>query len=148
MVTVGARGASPDVVEIETGTISWRREVLELLSGDDAARRHGELMPELSVRADMMLDLIVSGRMTLRDRLALEQDIARSAPDFLWHQSDLNGVSVLSEATDLDLISEAGALRRAAEILAADSKDSDDPAQRNAAATALSRLFTYAMEDE
>jgi DNA repair exonuclease SbcCD nuclease subunit len=148
MVTVGARGASPDVVEIETGSISWRREALELLSEDDAVRRHGDLMPELGVRADMMFDLIVSGRMTLRDRLALEQDIARSGPDFLWHQSDLSGVSVLSEATDLDLISDSGALRRAAETLAADSKNSDDPARRKAAATALSRLFTYAMEDE
>ena len=148
MVTVAARGASPDVDEIETGSISWRREALELHSEDDAVRRHGDLMPELGVRADMMLDLIVSGRMTLRDRLALEQDIARSAPDFLWHQSDLSGVSILSEATDLDLISDAGALRRAAETLAADSTDSDDPAQRKVAAAALSRLFTYAMEDE
>ena len=148
MVTVSARGATPDVIEVETGNISWRRETLELLSGDDPVRRHGDLMPELSAREDMMFDLVVSGRMTLRDRLALEQDIARVAPDFLWHQSDLSSVSALSESTDLDLISDAGALRRAAETLAADSTNSEDPVQRKVAAAALSRLFTYAMEDE
>ena len=133
---------------METGNISWRRETLELLSGDDPVRRHGDLMPELSAREDMMFDLVVSGRMTLRDRLALEQDIARVAPDFLWHQSDLSSVSALSESTDLDLISDAGALRRAAETLAADSTNSEDPVQRKVVAAALSRLFTYAMEDE
>lgn len=148
VVTVAARGAVPDIVEVEIGSISSHRETLELLSDDDVIQRHSDLTPELTARGDMLFDLIVSGRIPLRDRLTLEQEIARCAPDFLWHQSDLSDVSILSEATDLDLISGAGALRQAAEALASDSMDNDDPAHRRAAAAALSRLFTYAMEDE
>ena len=148
MVSVAARGAIPEVVEVNTGSISWRREALELFAEENPITRHSDLLPELGTRSDMLFDLIVSGRMTLRDLLSLEEGIAKIAPDFLWHQYDLSDLTVVSEATDLDLISDAGALRRAAETLASNSKDSDDPAERKIAADALSRLFTYAMEDE
>ena len=147
LVMIDGQGATPIVEEVETGSIRWKRATLDLLPEDDAVARHSDLLPELAMRKDTMLDFVARGRAALHDIVALESEVAASAPDFLWHGTDFTGVASVHDTSDLDLIAESGALRSAAATLAEESANSEDPVTRAAAASALARLFTYAMDE-
>ena len=81
--------------------------------------------------------------------MALEQAAQNAAPDFLWHQADFADLGMLHDASDLDAIDQQGALRAAAEALAAEAADANlSPEARALASAALSHLFSYALEAE
>ena len=81
-------------------------------------------------------------------RLALEQAVARYAPEFCHLEPDLSAVGTEHQAGDLDLIARGGALRVAAQEL---MQAAEDPAlaeqDRRVASAALNRLFAYTQDD-
>jgi hypothetical protein len=74
--------------------------------------------------------------------------VRHAEPDFAFLALDLSDLATEIEATDLDQIDRAGALRLAADRLKARADDPgrDSPARRTAAA-ALNRLYGYLRED-
>lgn len=141
LVSVEARGAPPEVTEVETSQIAWTRLMLDFLDTEDAVERLTEALPDLALRDRTLIDIRVAGRTGLAGHAALAQAIENVAPDFLWADSDLSALSVTHEAADLSLIDDRGAVRDAAEALAvaADAGDGE-------AAAALTRLYSYALE--
>lgn len=141
LVTIAAPEATPEVREVETGQIAWTRLVLDLLEAEDAPSRLAGALPPLGQRERTLLDIRATGRVRLAAQAALAHAIADVAPDFLWADSDLSALAVSHDTTDLAGIDERGAVRDAAEALAA-AADAGDAT----AAAALSRLYTYAMD--
>jgi len=81
------------------------------------------------------------------DRVALEREIAKVAPDFLWHKPDLSALGMVHDTADLDAIDQHGALRATTEALAQEAaNDSLPPEARAVAQAALSHLFSFALE--
>lgn len=148
LVEIGAPGAAAGVTAVETGSLDWRRIALDLLPGEDAALRLETLLPPISDRSRTLLDVVVSGRTSLARRSALVAGIAATGADFLWQRSDLSALHIDHEIADLDLIDAGGALRTAAEELAAESVGADTEEARRIAETALARLFSYRMEEQ
>lgn len=148
LVEIGAPGAAAEVTEVETGSLDWRRIALDLLPGEDAGARYATLLPPISDRSRTLLDLVASGRTGLGFRNALEAGIAATEADFLWHRADLSALHIDHEIADLDLIDIGGALRAAAEELAAEAGAAETEEVRRTAETALARLFSYRMEED
>ncbi len=141
LVSVTAHRAPPEVTEVKTGEIAWTRLVLDLLDSEDAVERLTMALPDLSSRERTLIDIRAIGRTGLAGQVDLVQAIENIAPDFLWADSDLSALAVSHEASDLSLIDERGAVRDAAETLAA-AADAGDAV----AAVALTRLYSYALE--
>lgn len=148
-VTVAGRGAEPEVAEVTTGICDWRRIVLALVPGDDAADLLTRDLPGLGARGDMLVRVQPEGRIGLGARAALERAVAAVAPDFLWLETAWEGLALVQDLADLDRIGTTGALRRAAERLAAEAEDPGLSAERRAVASAaLLRLHGFAVEEE
>jgi len=141
LVSLAAAGAAPEVTEVETGQIDWTRVMLDILDTEDATGRLSEALPDLARRDRTLIDIRATGRTGLAGHAALVRAIEDAAPDFLWAHSDLSALAVTHEADDLSQIDDRGAVRDAAEALAA-AADAGD----SAAAAALTRLFSYALE--
>lgn len=149
LVEIAGDGAPPTVTSLPTGTITWTRAPLDLVGDEDSKGAFEALLPPLSERALTLFDLVVTGRARPLERVALEQAIASAAPDFLWHRTDLSGLGAVHDTADLDAIDRHGALRAAAEVLAREAADETLTAQERATAqTALSHLFSFALETE
>ncbi|WP_371039021.1 exonuclease SbcCD subunit D [Rhodosalinus sp. FB01] len=145
-VTLPGPGAAPVIEEVETGVFLWREERLPLVPGTDPEAQLAALLPA-SGRREMLLRLSAEGRARLAERAALARAAAAAAPDF-WH-FDLIADALATEpdAADLDAIDQAGALRRAADALAAEAADETlDATARRTAAAALARLYAYVVE--
>ena len=138
-------GAQVDVVE--TGTLQWRRLLLDLLPGDDPVARLDAELPAAHLRRDLLLRLQATGRLPLADRSRFEAKAEAIAPDFGWFDHDFSQLATDTRPDDLDQIDHAGALRQAAETLLAEAHD---PAlslsEREVSGNALSRLYTLAMQ--
>jgi len=141
LVSLAARGAPPEVAEVQTGQIAWTRLALDLLDTEDAVERLMQALPDLALRERTLIDIRATGRTGLAGHAALAAAIDQVAPDFLWADSDLSGLAVTHEAADLSAIDERGAVRDAAETLAAAADAGDAEA-----AAALARLYSYALE--
>ncbi|WP_332682145.1 metallophosphoesterase family protein [Bosea sp. (in: a-proteobacteria)] len=144
LVALPGPGVLPEVVPVETGSFAWRNLALELLSGDDAAAALAVHLPAGAARRQTLLRLIASGRLRPAARMALEAQIAAVAPEFAHLQLDSEGLAADCEDSDLDAIDRAGALRQAADLLLAESRDESRPGgEREIAGEALIRLFSY-----
>ena len=146
-VTLPGPGAAPEIAEVETGVFLWREEALALVPGADPEAALAALLPEAG-RREVLLRLRAEGRARLAERAALDRAAEAAAPDF-WHFELLaDALAVEPDAADLDAIDQGGALRRAADALAAEAADEalDDAARRTAAA-ALARLYAYVAEE-
>ncbi|WP_029355312.1 DNA repair exonuclease [Bosea sp. 117] len=144
LVSIAAPGAPADVAPIETGSFDWRTVPLDLLSGDDAVAALARALPAAAMRRHALLRISASGRTSPAMRSALEQAVAREAPEFGLLELDMDGLATDCEAGDLDAIDRAGALRQAAEALLAESNDeARSSAEREVASSALLRLFSY-----
>ncbi|WP_118138663.1 DNA repair exonuclease [Oceanicella sp. SM1341] len=149
LVSLAGPGAAAEVEPVATGALTWARVPLVLAEGDDVAAAHAAALPPLAQRERTLLDLVVSGRTHALERVALQQAIAAAAPDFLWHRAGLDGLGAVHDTGDLDAIDTGGALRMAAESLAAEAADESLPAEaRESARAALSHLFTFALEEQ
>ena len=137
----------PQVRPVETGTLSWQTMSLDLLPGDDPVARLTHALPPPLRRRDLLLRLIVTGRLPLADHAKLEAEAQAIGPDFGWFHADLSGLATETRSEDLDGIDHACALRRAAETLLAEAQDpSRTLSDREVAATALARLYAVAQE--
>ena len=144
LVSLAGPGALPDVTPVETGIFDWRTLSLELLSGDDAASVLADRLPAGSVRRQILLRVVGSGRLRPQGRAALDSAVAAAAPEFAHLQLDTEALATDCESEDLDAIDRAGALRDAADRLLAESLDEARPAgERQTARDALVRLFSY-----
>ena len=144
LVALPGPGAVPEIVPVETGNFAWRNLALDLLSGDDAAATLEAALPAGTARRQTLLRVVASGRLRPAARMALEAEIATVAPEFAELQLDATALVADCEDTDLDAIDRAGALRQAAELLLAESRDENRPeAERETAGEALVRLFSY-----
>jgi len=142
-------GAQVSVEAVATGRFSWQRPLLDLLPGDAALARLDTLLPAEGARRDVLLRLVASGRLPLAERTALEETLARLAPDFGWFEADLAGLATDVQVDDLDLIDRAGALRRAAEDLLAEARNPVlAQSERDVAQAALARLYALVQEGQ
>ncbi|MBW0157615.1 metallophosphoesterase family protein [Sedimentimonas flavescens] len=142
-VEIKERGAPAKVLQVETGKIDWTTLSIDLLAGDNGAEQLRAALPDLRCRRRTMIDIRPTGQLGLGARAALEQAVHDTAPDFMWCDYDLSGLGTAHDAGDLDHIDDRGAVRDAAEALAKAADTGDE-----VAAAALTRLFSYAMEDK
>lgn len=146
LVDIAGPGAIAKVTSFPTGRIAWQRVLLDL-TGGDAETAHAAVLPSLTDRAQTLFDLHMTGRLHAPARVAFEQAVQKVAPDFLWHRADFGALGMEHDASDLDVIDHQGALRAAAEALAAEAADPQLPPETRAlASAALSHLFSYALE--
>ena len=147
LVKIAGKTAPPVVTSLPTGTIHWQRAQLDMTSQDDCIALHSGVLPTLNSRALTLFDLSVTGSLGPLARVTLEQAIAKTAPDFLWHKADLFQLAMVHSTDDLDTIDHQGALRATAETLAAEAADERlSPEVRATAQAALSHLFSFALE--
>lgn len=128
----------------QTGSLHWRRIVLDMLPGDDIVQGLAQSLPRAQAR-DHLVQLVLSGRLTLAERTELEHALDDRAPDFGWFDADLTTLDTEMSVIDLDMIDRAGALRAAAQTL---HDEASDPAlaqaDRDIAKAALARLYALA----
>ena len=148
-VTLSA-GAPPQVQEVDTGTFHWTDSALPLLPGQDAAAGLAAALPaDRALRRDHVLRLRAEGRVTLAARAALMAAAARVAPEFGYFELTTEALGLEHEATDLDAIDRAGALRLAADRLSAQAEDAAlAERDRAVARAALNRLYGLLLEDQ
>jgi len=136
------------VTPVPTADVAWLAPALDLAPGEDAPARLAAVLPPLGTRATTMLALAATGRLRLPEAEALARAFAAIAPDFLHASLGTEALGTETRPGDLDLIDRAGALRAAADALAAEAADPAlSEASRATAARALSRLFALATGD-
>lgn len=146
LVEIAGVSAPARVTALPTGTLHWQRKMLDLDGVSDGVATHAAALPSLADRALTLFDLSVTGRIRALDRVAVEAAIARTAPDFLWHRSDVSALGLMHDSSDLDAIDSQGALRAAADALAREAADQSLPPETRAIAqAALSQLFSFAL---
>jgi DNA repair exonuclease SbcCD nuclease subunit len=144
LVTIPAAGAEPAVEPVATGAFDWRTLVLECLAGDDPTAHLAALLPAGASRRQTLLRILATGRTRPPARTRLEADLRAIAPEFALLQLEAQELVAECEGEDLDQLDRAGALRDAAEMLLAESRDEDrSSAEREMAREALMRLFSY-----
>ncbi|SLN56235.1 exonuclease subunit SbcD [Aquimixticola soesokkakensis] len=147
VVTVESNAALPRITPVCTSKINWLRCDFDVTGHADALAALAALMPPLAQRAQVLMDLRLSGRIRAPQRVALEQAVAQIAPDFLWHRADFSALGLLPDTADLDVLDSHGALRAAAQTLADAAQDPAHSQEACAEAeAALSLLFSFAME--
>jgi len=146
LVQIDGPGAPPQVTPMVTGSIEWQARTLDLLPGEDGAARLAGLLPGRDARSATLLRLAMQGRADLAQAQALRAALADLAHDLLHLDLD-DALQPQIAPGDLDQIDRAGALRQAAEALAATLTDpAATPARRQTAGAALSRLFAFVAE--
>ncbi|MCO6405115.1 DNA repair exonuclease [Aurantimonas endophytica] len=133
IVEINAPGAAPRIERVRTARFDWRTLALRLDGGVEAV---DEALSALAQPGETVLELVLSGSLSLRERVRLEETLA------LWRAKlfDLRLVdAALIDAPDdedLDRIDVGGFVRVAIEKLRARAADPADP-ERAAAALAL-----------
>lgn len=149
LVEIEGPRATPVVTPIPTGHYVWHR--IEKVLTDDA--QVATLETELrSLGADLsrvVLDLRVSGALSLGGRRQFEERILHGAGAAL-RALRFDETRLLLEPTDQDLdeIDHAGFVRVAADRLRTMAGDASDPARARLAALALKRLYLEQMRED
>ncbi len=127
---------------------SIHRSLFITVANRNAAEENMRLIRHADKLFDGLMRIRATGRATLAEHAALTEAAASVAPDFAWFALDTSALETEVEATDLDQIDRAGALRLAADRLKdrADNPSLDGETRRTAAA-ALNRLYGYLRED-
>lgn len=144
LVSIAGPGALPEIATVPTASFSWQTRTLELLGDDDGLGALEAALPEPAARRQTLLRLHMSGnaRIGVRTALAARADVL--APQLAHFEIEDDQLLTECEASDLETIDHAGALRLAAETLLAESENTTLPADDRAIAqAALMRLFTY-----
>ncbi len=138
--------STPRVELVETGAFDWRRVELDLLPGDDPRAMVEAALPP-GPRRDMLVKVIARGRVALEGASSLAALESGIGPEFCHFEVEASGLRTEIEAGDLDAISTGGALREAADTLAAAAGDaSTAEGERRVAAAALQRLHAIMQE--
>lgn len=142
-VTIEGANALPHVEVVPTASFMWRSFDLHVLN-DDPTEALAVQLPETRERRHTLARVVASGRSRLAQREALARMVENAAPDFAYLELDDSALGTHYDVTDLDDIDRAGALREAANTLFAQAQDPDESsADRDIAAAALSRLYSY-----
>lgn len=144
LVDVPFSGSAPKIEEIALGQYTWHALELNLSPGMDPIRAlHGQLPPDPDGWRDSLIDLRLVGHQHLPDRMALQTELARIAPEFCHFEWDDRNLRTEYKPDDLDMIAQGGALRIAADMLK-DEADNADLArdERDVAEAALTRLYS------
>nr|WP_306228751.1 DNA repair exonuclease [Aurantimonas sp. CSK15Z-1] len=133
LVEIDAPGAAPRVERVETGRFDWRRLELRVDGGIEAV---GEALGGLPRPGDTLLDLVLAGSLSLRERVRLDEALAHWAARLFDLRVDERELFDAPDEEDLDRIDIGGFVRAAVETLRAKAADPADP-ERKAAALAL-----------
>jgi DNA repair exonuclease SbcCD nuclease subunit len=145
-VTLEGRGATPEVQDIETGSFLWSDIALTVHDGEDTSSALDANLPATD-RRNTLLRIKVDGWASLAGHAALRATANRHAPEFAYLDLQTESLGTLHNASDLDAIDHAGAMRLAAERLMTEATNSSLAEEdRDIAAAALNRLYAYAME--
>ncbi|MGF1553759.1 MAG: exonuclease SbcCD subunit D [Paracoccaceae bacterium] len=144
VVALDGPGSVPVVEPVEIGTFDWVARDLLVTPRDDPETLVAEALPR-EHRRDTLLSLTLTGRTTLAGRLALGRAIAAAAPEFWYVETDDTGLASEPALGDLDAIAPSGALRLAADTLAAETAGAD-PRRAAVAGAALGRLYALLAE--
>ncbi|TQF76407.1 DNA repair exonuclease [Elioraea sp. Yellowstone] len=131
-VEIEGRSATPRVSRVLTGRFVWHcaEPVLAEAAEIDALAERFEAMPEAG---DIMLRLAPRGALTLAGRAHFRDRVEeRLAARLRWLDLDLAGLEVRPEDEDLAAIDLEGAVRIAADRLAARARNPADPAAATA----------------
>ncbi|MCL4676305.1 MAG: metallophosphoesterase [Pararhodobacter sp.] len=141
-------GRAPEITRIDTGRFHWAEAPLPLVPGQDPVHALTALVPAAAAaRRDHLLRVRATGRATLADHLALQETAQGLAPDFAHFALDVMALDTEIDAADLEALDRGGALRLAAEGLAARAQDTAlADTDRRIAAGALNRLYAYLRE--
>ena len=113
-----------------------------------AAAALNAMLPS-SGRRDLLLRVSATGWAGLPDQVDLQSTAARCAPDFAHFELKTETLGTQYETTDLDEIDRGGALRLAANKLLEEAESEDlSQSDREVAADALARLYSYVRESE
>ncbi|MEM6489614.1 MAG: metallophosphoesterase [Pseudomonadota bacterium] len=140
-VTLRGEGAAPEIETVRTGVFDWAEIALTLTPGDAAAALVTTALEGGAARRDRLRRLTLGGRVGMAARRAMAAAVDKAAPAFCHLESDWQDLSTDRAPEDLDAIAAAGALRAAAEALAAEADDDPDGETRAVAAAALNRLY-------
>jgi len=144
LVAIAGPGALPEVTAVPTALFAWQTRPLELLAGDDGVAGLEALLPAPDARRQTLLRLSLYGHTGIAIRTALAARTDALAPEFAHFEVQDRDLLTECDATDLDSIDHAGALRLAAEALLAEADNAALSADDRAVAqAALMRLFTY-----
>jgi hypothetical protein len=147
-VSIAGPGAEPEVAARATGRFAWLERTLSVLPGTEPREALPACLPEGVPARDVLLSLCLEGRASLAERAGWEAAAAELGPRLAHLALDAEALETAHEPDDLDRIDRAGALREAAEALAAEA---DDPAlapeARRAARDALGLLYSWAVEE-
>ncbi|MBQ1202912.1 MAG: DNA repair exonuclease, partial [Loktanella sp.] len=98
-------------------------------------------------RRNTLLRIKADGWASLAGHAALRATADQHAPEFAYLDLQTESLGTLHNASDLDAIDHAGAMRLAAERLMTEATDTGLVEEdRDTAAAALNRLYAYAME--
>jgi DNA repair exonuclease SbcCD nuclease subunit len=142
LVDISGPRAIPTVTPVETGRYRWHRVTRTLTDDTQIDLLQAELRaldPDLS---KVVLDLHVSGTLSLAGRKSFEEQITQSVRPALCGMR-LNDLNLVLEPTDADMddIDKAGFVRVAANRLKEFADDTSDPARARIASLALKRLY-------
>lgn len=146
-VSIEGPNATPVVEAVPTASFSWLSYKLHLLEGDDPSEALNAQLPTERERRQTLAQIIVSGHSRLAQAETLKRHIERITPDFAHLVQNTTALSTIYDVTDLDEIDRGGALRDAADALFSKAHDrSGSAAEREIAAAALSRLYSFAQK--
>ncbi|WP_375450249.1 exonuclease SbcCD subunit D [uncultured Devosia sp.] len=144
LVTIANADAVPEITTVPTANFAWQTRPLELLGEEDGLASLEAALPEPTNRRQTLLRLDLFGHTRIATRTALAARADALAPQFAHFEVEDSQLLTECEASDLERIDHAGALRLAAEALLAQSEDASLSAdERTIAQAALMRLFTY-----
>jgi len=141
LVEIASAAAPPSIEAVPVGRFCWRREHARVHDEHEIeALEHG-LRGLGSELADVLLELVVEGTLSLAARVVFEERIVRALGAALRHlRVDDTGLLAAPSGDDLDAIGHTGVVRRAAERLRS-LADDPDHAERDVARAALLRLY-------
>lgn len=146
LVSIDAHGTPARIEPIPVGRFKWHRLEISFFAGSDPVETLMMALPDAD-RADSLVKLIGSGRLTLSELARLREACDGIADAFHYFDADLMKIGIKQNEDDLDLIAESGALRVAAEsLLAETSIDGRTEEDARIAQQALSHLFHLAQE--
>ena len=120
---------------------------MQCLEGVDPLSQLAQTLPQTG-RDTALVKLRLSGRLGLSDHAALLSACEGLREDFHHFEVDADNLGISQSVTDLDLISEAGALRTAADsLMAATDLTGRSAEDAQVAQIALTNLFHLAQED-
>ena len=146
LVEINDRHEPAIVTPLPTGQYVWKRIEIDFFAGNDPIEVLTHAFPDKD-RSKYIIRFSGTGRLRLLELAALRNALSAMIDEFHHMEFDLSRIDVEQNIDDLNLIAETGALRVAAETLAAQTTtDGRTEEDAQIAKLALSHLFHLAQE--